>query len=139
MTMRASRFGFGVTEGLLLASGLVAVTVAATTFVAPDILFAAYGIDVRSDVNLTNELKAPEGVLLVTGLLALSGVFRTELTKPALVTAAAVYLAYGLSRLLSIAMDGIPSIALVVAGVVEMSLGLACLLHVALRRGVISG
>ena len=133
--MRSSKFGFRATNGLLLASGLLAAGLAATMFIAPDAIYAVYGIEIGSNVNLANELKAPVGVLLITGLLALSGVLRAELVTPALGTAAGVYLSYGLSRLASVVIDGVPDIALVVAAVIEMAVGGACLLRlVHIRR-----
>ena len=53
-----------VTKGLLLTSGLLAAGIAATILFAPDAFYASYGIDIGSNVNLANELKAPAGVLL---------------------------------------------------------------------------
>lgn len=63
----------------LLVSGLVAVGVAGTILLAPEVFYAGYGIEVEGDATLVNELKAPAGVLLAAGLLMFAGVFRTEL------------------------------------------------------------
>ena len=99
-------FSSYLTKGLLLASGLLAAGIAATILFAPDAFYTAYGIDIGSNVNLANELKAPAGLLLVAGLLMLTGVFRAELAVLSLTTATVIYLSYGLSRLFSMATDG---------------------------------
>ncbi len=113
---------------VLLISGLVAIGIAATILFAPDMFYAAYGIELAGNTNLTNELKAPAGVLLVAGLLMLAGVFRTHLTTAGLMVATAIYLPYGLSRLLSIALDGVPHSGLVGAAIFEIAVGAVCLL-----------
>jgi len=129
MMIRSKELSPYVTRCLLLASGLLAAGIAAMSFMAPNGFFAVYGIDIGADVNLTNELKASTGVLFVSGLLSISGAFRTDLFKPALEIAALVYLSYGLSRLASIAIDGIPDVGLVVAAIIEISVGGACLMR----------
>lgn len=113
---------------VLLLSGLTASGIAATIFFAPDAFYASYEIDLAGNTNLTNELKASAGALFVAGLLMLLGVFRARLTFVSLVAAAAIYLAYGLSRFLSIAIDGIPHSSLVGAAIFEIAIGVACLL-----------
>jgi len=123
------------TKSLLLASGLLAVGIAVTILFAPDAFYTGYGIDIDSNVTLTNELKAPAGLLLIAGLLMLTGVFRAELTVPSLAIAAAIYLSYGLSRLLSMTIDGVPDSGLVGAAVLEIALGVFCFLELMrLRR-----
>lgn len=117
-----------VTRKLLLSfSGLIATGIAVTILFAPDAFYTVYGIEVTGNTNLTNELKAPAGMLLVAGLLMLAGVFRSQLTTTSLVTAAAVYLSYGLSRFASIAVDGMPHSGLVEAAIVEIAIGAVCL------------
>ncbi len=113
---------------VLLIAGLVAIGIAVTILFAPDGFYAAYGIELAGNTNLTNELKAPAGVLLVAGLLMLAGVFRAQLTTVSLTAAAAIYLPYGLSRLLSISIDGVPHSGLVAAAIFEIAVGTVCLL-----------
>ena len=113
---------------LLLINGTVAVGIAVTILFAPHGFYAAYGIDLAGNTNLTNELKAPAGVLFVSGFLMLAGMFRTQLMTASLIAATAIYLPYGLSRLLSIAIDGVPDGGLVAAAVFEISVGAVCLL-----------
>jgi hypothetical protein len=129
-----TRLSAYLTKGLLLASGLIAAGIAATILFVPDAFYASYGIDTRSDVSLSNELKAPAGMLLLAGLLMLAGVVRTELTLTSLGTASLIYLSYGLSRLLSMAIDGIPHNALVHAAMLEITIGVISLLVFARYR-----
>ena len=113
---------------VLLLSGLVAIGIAAMILFAPQTFYATYGIELAGNTDLTNELKAPAGALLVAGLLMIVGVFRAHLTAVSLVTATVIYLSYGFSRLLSMSMDGIPHSGLVEAAVFEILLGAICLL-----------
>lgn len=112
---------------VLMLSGLVASGIAGMILFAPDAFYAAYGIELAGNTDLTNELKAPAGVLLVSGLLMIAGVFRAQLTIVSLATATVIYLSYGLSRLLSIGLDGVPHTALVEAAIFEIVLGAVCL------------
>lgn len=114
------------TRGLLLASGLFAAGIAAMILFAPNAFYGGYGIDISTNVSLTNELKAPAGALLLAGLMMLAGVFRSAFTILSLATATAVYLSYGLSRALSMAIDGIPHSGLVSAAVIEIAIGVIC-------------
>ena len=127
MTMISSR-ALMARKLVLLISGIVAIGIATTILFAPDAFYAAYGIDLAGNTNLTNELKAPAGVLFVAGLLMLAGVFRAKWTTASLFTATAIYLPYGLSRILSIAVDGVPHDGLVGAAVFEIAVGTVCLL-----------
>jgi uncharacterized protein YbjT (DUF2867 family) len=113
---------------ILVVSGLAAVAIAGTILVAPATFYAGYGIDLGDNVALTNELKAPAGMLLVAGALMLAGVFRPDMVRVSLTTAAAVYLTYGLARLVSMVMDGIPNSGLVSAAGFELTIGTVCLL-----------
>jgi|GEM_PF-948663 len=117
-----------LTRVLLLISGLIAVGIASTIFFAPDAFYANYAIDIGTDVSLANELKAPAGMLLVGGLLILTGVVRKELTATSLGAASLIYLSYGLSRLFSMATDGFPNTGLVSAAILELTIGTICLL-----------
>lgn len=125
-TQNTSVFSSYITKGLLLTSGVLAAGIAATILFAPNAFYSSYGIDIGSNVSLTNELKAPAGVLLIAGLLMLSGVFRAEFAATSLATATVTYLSYGLSRVLSMAIDGVPNGALVSAAVLEIAIGVFC-------------
>ena len=118
----------GTRRLLLLLSGLVASGIAGMILFAPQAFYAGYGIDIAGNTDLTNELKAPAGALLVAGLLMVAGAFRTRLTFVSLATATVIYLSYGLSRVLSIGIDGMPHSSLVAAAIFEISIGALCLL-----------
>ena len=124
-TEHVSVFSTYLIKVLLLASGLLAAGIAATILFAPDAFYTGYGIDVGSNVNLSNELKAPAGLLLVAGLLMLVGVFSAGFVVPSLVTATVIYLSYGTSRLLSMTIDGVPDSGLVAAAMIEVGVGAA--------------
>ena len=117
----------GVRRLVLLLSGLIATAIAGTILMAPGAFYSTYGIEIAGNTDLINELKAPAGMLLLTGLLMLAGVFRSELTVASLMTATTVYLSYGMSRLSSIALDGLPHSGLVEAAVLEIVIGAVCL------------
>lgn len=111
---------------VLLVSGIVAIGIACAILFAPEAFYATYGIELGSDANLANELKAPSGALLAAGLLILAGVFKSEFTFASTATAAVVYLSYGLSRLSSMAIDGFPNGALIAAASFELVIGTVC-------------
>ena len=109
-------------------SGSVALVIAGTILIAPETFYGSYGIEVASNPTLINELKAPAGMLLCAGLLMLGGIIRRSLSRFSLMTAAAVYLSYGLSRVLSILLDGMPDSGMVSAAAIELVIGAICLL-----------
>lgn len=112
----------------LLLSGLTASGIAATILFAPDTFYSAYGIELAGNTNLINELKAPSGLLFIAGVLMLAGLFHARLTSVSLTAAAAVFLAFGLSRLSSMIVDGVPNSSLVGAAILEIAIGAFCLL-----------
>ena len=93
---------------------------------SPAAFYASYGIDAASNVDLLNELKAPAGLLFVTALVMLIGVFVSSFTERSLGVAALVFSSYGFSRVLSISIDGMPNNALVSAALLEIALGVIC-------------
>jgi len=128
--------GLRMTRLILLASGLVAISIASAILFAQDDFYSGYGIELGGSVNLANELKAPTGTLLAAGLLMLAGIFRTELACTSLTTATVVYLSYGLSRLSSMSMDGLPHGGLVGAAIFELVMGVVCLLGLLRLRSI---
>lgn len=120
---RTMVFGRAIaTRLILLASGLVVVSIAGTILSAPEAFYAGYGMEPGANATLVNELKAPAGVLLIVGLLMFAGVVRSEFVVDSLTMAAVVCLSYGLPRLSSMAIDGFPHSSLVGAA------GVVCLL-----------
>lgn len=116
---------------LLVLSGLVAIGIGATILLAPAQFHATHGIELGTDANLLSEIRAPGGALMVLGLMMLVGAFRKPFTLASTAIAAAVYLAYGLSRLVSIGLDGVPDPGLIGAAGIELVIGTACALALA--------
>ncbi len=116
-----------VSRTILALAGLIAVAIAATILFAPGAFYAGYGINLSGNPTLANELKAPSGMLLVTGLIMFAGVARREWVVPSLATASVVYLSYGVARVISIALDGVPHSGMVSAAVIELVIGAICL------------
>ena len=113
---------------LLGLSGLMALWIGAAILIDPTAFHAGNGITLGADPSLLSEVRAPGGALLVLGGLMLAGAFVRALTFASTAVAAAVYLAYGLSRLLAMALDGMPATGLVGATAIELATGTLCLL-----------
>ena len=113
---------------LLLVSGLTAAAIAMAILFAPDVFYAGYGIVTAGNPALSNELKAPAGLLLTGGVFMLVSTFRKQWITSGLIVAALVYLSYGFSRLVGFALDGIPAGGLYEAALFEIAIGAAALL-----------
>jgi len=124
-----------VLKTILIISGLMASVIGAAILFTPVAFYATYGIAVAGNFSLLNEIRAPGGALLVSGLLIISGAFVDKLTFTAVVVSTLLYLSYGLSRVMSIAIDGMPVDGLVHAAVLEIVTGLACVFALAIYRG----
>jgi hypothetical protein len=97
-------------------------------------LYASNSIDLRSNVSLLNELKAPAVFLLVAGLFIIGAIFVPRLADFALLLATLIYQSYAASRFASMVFDGVPASGLVQAAAVETIIGLACLAVLLIRR-----
>ncbi|MCR9136650.1 MAG: DUF4345 domain-containing protein [Alphaproteobacteria bacterium] len=111
---------------ILVVAGLIAIVVGAGILFAPQAFHASAGIDLRDDVRLLNEMRAPGGAILVCGLFVIAGAFRARLAFPATMLAFVLYTAFGLSRLVGMAIDGLPGPALVQITILELAVGLVC-------------
>jgi len=111
---------------VLLVAGLIAIVIGGAIVTIPAVFYATYGIQLGSDVSLLNEIRAPGGALLATGILIFSAAFVTRLTFTSLVVATLLYLSYGLARILSMVIEGMPDEGLVQAAVLEIVIGLVC-------------
>lgn len=115
-----------VLKVILFISGLVAIGVGAAILVAPVSFYASSGIGLNGNVSLLNEIRASGGMILVVGLVIMSGVFVARLTYSAIIISMLLYLTYGLSRVLSIIIDGMPVDELVQVVILEIVIGLVC-------------
>jgi hypothetical protein len=115
-----------VLKTILVLSGLVASGIGASILISPSSFCAGYGIALGSNASLFNEIRAPGGALLASGILIISGAIVDKLAFTAALIAALLYLSYGLSRAMSIAVDGMPSEGLILAAAFEITTGLVC-------------
>lgn len=134
--MNVTRSGAAV----LTVAGLTALLTGSALLFTPDAFHASNGIDLAGDVDLLSETRAPGAALAGLGVLMLTGAARARLRFTGLVTAAVLYVAYGLGRSVAWAFDGTPHRTLLVAMVVELAIGVAALLALVLgRRGARGG
>lgn len=113
-----------ITPVFLAISGAIACLIGASILIIPHAFFATNEITLTSNPNLMSEIRAPGGLLFAAGLIMVSGAALRSMARAGLLTAAIVYLMYGLSRLVSLVVDGVPSSSLVGALVIELLIGL---------------
>lgn len=114
----------------------VALSLAALTFIsigvlivfAPAFLFGLNQVELDPSAAMMSEIRAPGALILLAAAVAVAGLFREPLERPALSVAAGLLLAYGLGRLISLPLDGLPPVSLLIAMVVEFALGGWCAL-----------
>jgi len=127
-----------IVRSLLSISGLIATGVGAATLFAPEQFHAMSGISLEDSASLMSEIRAPGGLLLVSGLLIALGAFVSRVMFSALALSALIYLSYGVSRLWSMIVDGMPANALIQAAGLELFIGTACVLAAFMNRNGIS-
>lgn len=115
-----------VLKVILVISGLIGVVIGAAILLTPVAFHATSGIELGGNTSLLNEIRAPGGALLASGILIISGAFLTELTFTSIVLSTLLYLSYGLSRIISMVADGKPAETLMQATVLEIMIGLVC-------------
>ena len=115
-----------VVKTVLIFSGLILFGIGGTIVFNPVAFYATYGIELAGNISLFNEIRAPGGALLVSGILIMLGAFVDRLTFTSVVVSTLLYLSYGLSRILSMAIDGMPAVGLVQAAALEIVIGLVC-------------
>ena len=115
-----------VIKTVLIFSGLISSGIGGAILFNPVAFYATYGIELAGNISLFNEIRAPGGALMASGILIMLGAFVDKLTFTAVVVSTLLYLSYGLSRILSIAIDGMPAEGLVQAAALEIVIGLVC-------------
>ncbi len=115
-----------VLKVILVISGLIGVAVGGAILLTPVAFHATSGIELGGNISLLNEIRAPGGALLASGILIISGAFLTELTFTSIVLSTLLYLSYGSSRIISMMADGKPAETLIQAAVLEIIIGLVC-------------
>ena len=115
-----------VVKTVLILSGLIASGIGGTIVFHPVAFYATYGIELAGNISLFNEIRAPGGALLASGILIMLGAFVDKLTFTSVVVSTLLYLSYGLSRIVSMTIDGMPAEGLVQAAALEIVIGLVC-------------
>ena len=107
----------------LAAAGVLLTLIGGAALFVPDAFFGSNGIVLSDDPSLRSEVRAPTGLLLLSGAIILASAFRRRIATLGLGLSALVYGTYGLSRLVSLALDGVPAEGLVSAMVIELVVG----------------
>ena len=81
------------------------------------------GIQIDNDVNLLNEVRGTSALMLIGGLIILSGIFIPKLMVSSFVVATLIFIGFAIGRLLSMGLDGRPNKLLVQGLVFELVLG----------------
>lgn len=83
------------------------------------------GIQLPNDVYLLNEIRGVSSLMLIGGILILSGIFLSELTTSSLLIASLIFLGFAIGRVLSIVIDGKPNQQIITGLITELVLGVA--------------
>lgn len=128
--MKNSHLGSWVSHKMVLfLCGLIVTSIAAAILIATDAADLSYAIALGRDRQLNSALKASAIALLVAGAVILAGTFRMRRATLATATAAAVFLALGVSQSLDLLLDGIQEEEAVVAALAEIAIGTISLLN----------
>jgi hypothetical protein len=84
-------------KALLVVSGISGIAIGGALLFYPMAFEASAGIHLEENVNMLSEVRAPGGALLVAGIIMLSGVFISTLTRTSVVLASVFFLSYGFS------------------------------------------
>lgn len=111
---------------VLFVAGLTACAIGTIIAVNPQAFYLSYGIDLRGNVDLLSELRAPGTNLAALGGLMLAGLFKPWLRPTAAIAGMLVFTAFSAGRVFGIILDGMPSAAIQLALGIEMTLAIAC-------------
>lgn len=111
---------------VLFVAGLTACAIGTFIAVHPQAFYLPYGIDLRGNVDLLSELRAPGANLAAIGGLMLAGLFKPRLRPTAAIASMLVFTAFAAGRVLGIFLDGMPSAAIQVALAIELTMATAC-------------
>jgi len=125
-----------ITRIFLGISGIILALIGFMLLTQPIQFFESNGIVLETSPSLLSELKAPGGLLLISGFMILYSVVSSEinvLIRASKLTVL-VYGAYGIARVISMITDGIPAHGLVIATGIEIIIAMSGLLLLALLR-----
>ncbi len=124
------------TPTLLFICGAILLTIGLSITLSPESFYAetmlsdpaAIGeANLFHNTSLINELRAPAGMLLASGVFVVLACVRKPLRPYAWLLSAMIYLPYGLARVYGFLIDGLPHQSLVYAAALEILLGAMCL------------
>lgn len=107
---------------VLAASGALLALIGGAMLTKTEAFLQTSGIEIHADPGLLSELRAPSGLLIISGAIMLAGSVRTRFVNLGLTTGSLVYGSYGVARLVSMILDGLPSGSLIGATAVELVL-----------------
>ena len=123
-----------MTRIVLALAGLVALLIGATLLLDPQSLYAGSGLVLDGGASQLSEIRAPAGLLVLSGLAVLAGSIWLKWATAALQLTVLVFLGYGVGRVASLALDGMPSDSLVMAMLIEWAIGVLALVLLMVRN-----
>ncbi len=133
--MKNSYLGSSIVQKMvLLLCGTLISGIAVTILTVPDAPDLSYAIALGRDRQLTSARRASAIGLLLAGLVVLAGAFRRRWAGAAMTTAAAVFLALGVSQSLALVMGGIDEEEVLVAAIAEFAIGAISLINLNTHR-----
>ncbi len=133
--MKNNHLGSPIAQKMVLfLSGTLVTGIAMTILTVPDAPDLSYAIAVGRDRQLTSALRASAIGLLLAGLVILAGTFRMRWAGAAMTTAAAVFLALGVSQSLALVIGGIDDEEVVAAAIAEFAIGAISLINLKTHR-----
>ncbi|WP_291767089.1 MULTISPECIES: DUF4345 domain-containing protein [Maricaulis] len=123
-----------MTRIVLALAGLVALLIGATLLLDPQSLYAGSGLVLDGGASQLSEIRAPAGLLVLSGLAVLAGSIWLKWATAALQLTVLVFLGYGIGRVASLALDGMPSDSLVMAMLIEWAIGVLALVLLMVRN-----
>jgi len=116
-------------------AGVTALGIGAFILVAPHAFYAGYCISLGDDVNLLSELRGPAVGLAASGIVMLTGIWRSGMRQISIVVALTVFLAFPAGRLVGLLADGVPSGSVIGALAIELAIAALCLFAFRHRLG----
>lgn len=108
-----------VLKGYLVLFGLMLTAIGGMVLFNPIDFKLSGGIDIGTDVNMLNDVRAGGALLMGSGITVLLGVFIAAMRFTSAFVAIMAFLTVGIGRAISIVADGMPADSLVKATVVE--------------------
>ena len=133
--MQNNHLGSLLTQKMVLfLSGALVTGMSIAILKDPNAHELSYAIALGRDRQLTSAMRVSAIGLLIAGLVILAGAFRTRLAGVAMTTAAAVFLALGVSQALALVAGGINEEEVFAAAIAEFAIGAISLINLNSHR-----